>query len=31
MSCLMHISGVMGNTPDGMKCLHIADILASGY
>jgi len=31
MSCLMHIAGVMGNGPDGMKCLHIADILASGY
>jgi len=31
MSCLMHISGVMQNNRNGMRCLHIADVLASGY
>lgn len=31
MSCLMHISGVMGPEGHGVKCLHIADVLASGY
>lgn len=31
MSCLMHIQGVMNGNGQEMKCLHIADILASGY
>lgn len=31
MSCLMHIQGVMNSKGQPMKCLHIADVLASGY
>ena len=31
MSCLMHISGVMQNNGTGIRCLHIADVLAAGY
>jgi L-lactate dehydrogenase complex protein LldE len=31
MSCLMHIQGVMGNKGIGLKCLHLADVLAAGY
>lgn len=31
ISCLMHIEGVMNNKGQSMKCLHIADVLASGY
>lgn len=30
-SCLMHIQGVMQGKGQMMKCLHIADVLASGY
>ncbi len=30
-SCLMHIQGVMQGKGQTMKCLHIADVLASGY
>jgi L-lactate dehydrogenase complex protein LldE len=30
-SCLMHIQGVMNGNGNPMKCLHIADVLASGY
>lgn len=31
LSCLMHISGVMGNKGNSIKSMHIADVLASGY
>jgi L-lactate dehydrogenase complex protein LldE len=31
MSCLMHISGVMANKNSSMRCMHLADVLASGY
>jgi len=31
MSCLMHIQGVMKNRGVPMECLHLADMLASGY
>lgn len=31
LSCLMHISGVMGNKGIPVKSMHIADVLASGY
>lgn len=31
MSCLMHIQGVMKNRGMDMQCLHLADVLASGY
>jgi L-lactate dehydrogenase complex protein LldE len=31
MSCLMHLDGVMKKKEMGMKVLHIADVLASGY
>lgn len=31
MSCLMHIGGVMDNRGIRMDCLHLADVLASGY
>jgi hypothetical protein len=31
MSCLMHIQGVMKNKGMDMQCLHLADVLASGY
>jgi L-lactate dehydrogenase complex protein LldE len=30
-SCLMHIQGVMNGRGKSMKCIHIADVLASGY
>lgn len=30
MSCLMHIQGIMNDKGQSMKCLHIADVLASG-
>ena len=31
MSCLMHIDGVMKKKGSQMQCLHLADVLASGY
>lgn len=31
MSCLMHLQGVMRNRGLPMECLHLADVLASGY
>lgn len=31
MSCLMHIAGIMDRNEVGIRCLHIADVLASGY
>ena len=31
MSCLMHIQGVMDNRIVPIRCLHLADVLASGY
>lgn len=30
-SCLMHIQGVMNEKGQSTKCIHIADVLASGY
>jgi L-lactate dehydrogenase complex protein LldE len=30
-SCLMHIQGVMNGKGQSIKCIHIADVLASGY
>jgi len=30
-SCLMHIQGVMNGKGQSTKCIHIADVLASGY
>jgi L-lactate dehydrogenase complex protein LldE len=31
LSCLMHINGVMEKKQMPVKCLHLADVLASGY
>ena len=31
LSCLMHINGVMEKKQMSVKCLHLADVLASGY
>jgi L-lactate dehydrogenase complex protein LldE len=31
LSCLMHINGVMEKKQIPVKCLHLADVLASGY
>ncbi|MCU0381213.1 MAG: (Fe-S)-binding protein [Chitinophagaceae bacterium] len=31
MSCLMHISGVMAHKGLGIKCMHLADVLATGW
>lgn len=31
LSCLMHINGVMEKKQIPIKCLHLADVLASGY
>ena len=31
MSCLMHIDGVMKNKGLAIQCMHIADVLASGW
>ena len=31
LSCLMHIGGVMEKMEIPVKCLHLADVLASGY
>ena len=31
LSCLMHINGVMEKKQIPVNCLHLADVLASGY